>query len=115
MVATNHYSQWYKVAYPRKMAEDAKKLSDKLAAEKAAMEAAGLHINYNSEKGVLKRPRDGEDDEDDVPGPSKRLQVEEPRSPSPPRPRPQPTRKGQKEKQVCRTFSSGYIECLYNW
>ena len=54
MVATNHHSQWYRVAYPCKVAEDTKKLADKMAAEKAAMEAASLYVNHNSEKGVLK-------------------------------------------------------------
>ena len=109
MVATNHYSQWYKVAYPRKVAEDAKKLADKLAAEKAALEAVGLHINDNSRRDVLKRPRVEEDEEDDVPGPSKRLHVEESRS-SPPRSK--LTRRTQ-GKQVHRTFSPVFIKCLY--
>ena len=72
-VATNHYSQWYWAALPRKLKKDAEKWAEKLAAQIAAMQAAGLDID---ERWALKRPSDEVDD--DVPGPSKRVRAEEP-------------------------------------
>ena len=111
-IAANHYSQWYHKAYPRKLAEDAQKRAAKAAAERAAREAAGLDTNDNSEERVLKRPRDEGAEDDNVPGPSKHLRVEECRSPSPPR-RPKLTRRTGKGKQVHKMFSPDYIKCLY--
>ena len=92
-IGTNHYSQWYGKALQRKL----KKEAERLAAQKAAMEAAGLDVDHMGGKWALKRPSNETDD--DVPGPSKRVRDElESRSPSPPRPK--LTWRSRKRKQV---------------
>jgi hypothetical protein len=96
-VATNSYSQWYLKALERKAAALAKKANKRTTEEHGIID---VDVDENDLENPSKRPGDNEDN---VPGPSKRPRVENPR-PTSTIPRPRPTRITPTAKKVRESF-----------